>query len=86
MIENILIVFLLIGLVYIGARAIYMITRWKERIRLAHLRSESNNTSYSEEYEKLKSEIDNMPPFSNKLFGYYILLSIPMVLILTLIK
>ncbi|EIF51643.1 hypothetical protein [Sulfurovum sp. AR] len=86
MIEIIITTIILIGLIYIGARVMYYLVKWRERIRLAHLRSESEDTSFIEEYDKLEDEIKNMPLFDNRLFVYYLILAVPIVLILTLIK
>lgn len=71
---------------YIVARIMYYMVKWRERIRLAHLRSESDNTSFIEEYDKLEDEINNMPQFNNRLFVYYLILTSPIVFILALIK
>ena len=86
MIEIIITTIILIGLIYIGARIMYYLVKWRERIRLSHLRSESEDTSFIEEYDKLEDEIKNMPLFDNRLFVYYLILAVPIVLILALIK
>lgn len=86
MIDIIITTIILIGLMYIVARIMYYMVKWRERIRLAHLRSESDNTSFIEEYDKLEDEINNMPQFNNRLFVYYLILTSPIVFILALIK
>jgi len=86
LIDIIITTIILIGLMYIVARIMYYMVKWRERIRLAHLRSESDNTSFIEEYDKLEDEINNMPQFNNRLFVYYLILTSPIVFILALIK
>ncbi len=90
MLIDILGILLFLIFLFFSAKIMYRLIILRENFRIARVRARKKDypesMSIIEEYNKLKNEPDQPDPFDYKYFLYILLLTVPIVVILFMIK